>query len=158
MWIACSTAISSRSCVDIFSPSAAAPQFRSAGSGAVIAALRVLVVDDNADSAHSLSALLAAMGHEVREAHDGAAAIQVVQNFHPQLVFMDIGLPRMDGLQTTIEIRKLPLEAQPLIVALTGWGQEIDHQRSRDAGIAHHLTKPIDQQVLQRVLELVERA
>jgi CheY-like chemotaxis protein len=117
---------------------------------------RVLVVDDNDDSVRSLSALLNVMGHEVREARDGPAAIELVQTFRPQLVFMDIGLPHMDGLQATQEIRKLPLETQPLIVALTGWGQEIDRERSRRVGIVHHLTKPIDYEMLQRVLELAE--
>jgi PAS domain S-box-containing protein len=119
---------------------------------------RVLVVDDNDDSVRSLSALLNVMGHEVREARDGPAAIELVQTFRPQLVFMDIGLPRMDGLETTQEIRKLPLDTQPLIVALTGWGQEIDRERSRRVGIAHHLTKPIEHHVLQRVLELADPA
>jgi CheY-like chemotaxis protein len=125
---------------------------------AVTTPRRVLVVDDNEDSVRSLSALLNVMGHEVREARDGPAAIELVQTFQPQLVFMDIGLPHMDGLEATQEIRKLPLGTQPLIVALTGWGQEIDRERSRRVGIAHHLTKPIDHHLLQRVLELAEPA
>lgn len=130
-----------------------------AGSAAQpMASRRVLVVDDSEDSVRSLSALLQLMGHEVREAHDGMEAITLVQTFRPQLVFMDIGLPRMDGLETTRLIRRLPLPEQPLIVALTGWGQQIDRERSQHAGIVHHLTKPIDQALLAQVLALAAPA
>jgi PAS domain S-box-containing protein len=133
---------------------ASAPPTHSAS----LPARRVLVVDDNEDAARSLAALLNVMGHEVREAHDRTTAIELVQTFRPHLVFMDIGLPQVDGLATTGEIRKLPLEEQPLIVALTGWGQEIDRERTRSAGIVHHLTKPIEYPALQRMLALAQPA
>jgi PAS domain S-box-containing protein len=119
---------------------------------------RILVVDDNADCAESLAALLRLMGHEVREAADGVAAIDAAQAFQPHIIFMDIGLPRMSGLEATQRIHALRLPVTPLVVALTGWGQEIDRERSRRAGAAYHLTKPIDQQALQSVLRFAEQA
>jgi PAS domain S-box-containing protein len=118
---------------------------------------RVLVVDDNADCVESLAALLRLMGHEVREARDGFAAIESAGNFAPHIIFMDIGLPQMSGLEAAQRIHALPLPERPLVVALTGWGQEVDRERSRLAGMLYHLTKPIDQAALQRVLQFAEQ-
>jgi PAS domain S-box-containing protein len=125
-------------------------------TGAVAAARRVLIVEDNADCAESLRTLLQTMGHEVREACDGEDAIELTQTFRPEVIFMDIGLPRMTGLEATRRIRELPLISRPLIVALTGWGQDVDRQLSRQAGILHHLTKPISYETLQRVFQLTQ--
>jgi CheY-like chemotaxis protein len=119
---------------------------------------RVLVVEDNPDAADSLRSLLELLGHEVRQAGDGATAIAAVQSCAPDLVFMDIGLPGMNGLEATRRIRELPLAKQPLIVALTGWGQDTDRERSQFAGVDQHLVKPIDHEALRSVLELAEQA
>jgi PAS domain S-box-containing protein len=119
---------------------------------------RILVVDDNADCAQSLGALLRLLGHEVREAADGVEAIDAAQAFEPDIIFMDIGLPRMSGLEATQRIHALRLRVRPLVVALTGWGQEIDRERSRRAGFAYHLTKPIDHATLQSVLQFAAQA
>ena len=105
---------------------------------------RVLIVDDDADAADSTAALLGLMGHEAHEARDGAHAVQAAQAFEPDLILMDIGMPGMDGHEAARRIRDLSLTRRPLIVALTGWGQESDQGRSADAGFDAHLLKPVD--------------
>jgi CheY-like chemotaxis protein len=117
---------------------------------------RVLVVDDNSDAATSLSFLLQMSGHEVHTASDGVEAIERAQELRPNIIFMDIGMPRMDGLEASRRIRELPFGAQIMIVALTGWGQEADRQRTRSAGMSHHLVKPISNEALQDILESVK--
>jgi PAS domain S-box-containing protein len=126
-------------------------------AGAAIAGerRRILVVDDNLDSAESLKALLELGGHEVEQASDGFQALEAVRTFRPAIVFMDIGMPNLDGLEATRRIRDLPLPAQPIIVALTGWGQDADRERSRRYGVDLHLIKPIDPEAVRRVLRLV---
>ena len=119
---------------------------------------RVLVVDDNRDAAESLAALLTLLQHETRQVHDGAAAIAAAEEFAPDVVFMDIGMPFMSGLEAARAIRHLPLSRQPRIIALTGWSQDADRERSREAGIDQHLVKPIELEALRRVLELPELA
>jgi signal transduction histidine kinase len=119
---------------------------------------RVLVVDDNVDSASSMATLLDIVGHEVREAHDGQEAIELTRVFQPDVVLMDIGMPVMDGLEAARRIRKLPLAKQPTMVALTGWGQSADRERSKEAGFDHHLVKPVDLNVLKELLEPGTRA
>ena len=130
---------------------AASPAAQAAASHA--GTRRVLVVEDNPDAAESLRALLELLGHEVHQAADGAAAIAAVRTFRPDVVFMDIGMPGMNGLEATRQIRELPLTRQPLIVALTGWGQDADRERSQFAGVDHHMVKPIDHEALRAVLE-----
>ena len=104
--------------------------------------LRVLVADDNVDAARTLCALLELGGHAVRVAHDGQEAVGLASAFQPELAFLDIGMPRMDGYQAARAIRALPgLAALPL-VAVTGWGAREDRQRSREAGFDEHLLKP----------------
>jgi PAS domain S-box-containing protein len=105
---------------------------------------RVLVADDNLDAAESLVTLLTMMGHEVRAAHDGAQAVEQAEQFHPELILMDVGMPKLDGLQAAARIRSLDWGASPVIVALTGWGQEADRNRSKEAGCDVHLVKPLD--------------
>ncbi len=114
---------------------------------------RVLVVDDNLDAAEALKRVLQLLGHEVHQSADGATAIDVVQHFEPDIVFLDIGMPGMNGLEAAQRIRRLTLAKQPLICALTGWGQEEDRERSQAAGIDRHLVKPLDYDTLQNVLE-----
>lgn len=120
-------------------------------------AQRVLVVDDNGDAAEALAALLQMSGHEVHTANDGAEALERVQQLRPTLVFMDVGMPRMDGLEAARRIRALPFGHDIHIIALTGWGQEEDRQITRSAGMDHHLVKPVSIDALQEVLERVNR-
>jgi len=114
---------------------------------------RVLVVDDNVDAAESMSMLLELQGHETRMAHDGLEAIEVARAFTPDLILMDIGMPRMDGLEAARRIRELALEPRPMIVALTGWGQDVDRRNSLAAGIDRHLVKPVEPRTLCELLE-----
>ena len=104
--------------------------------------LRVLVADDNADAGHTLAALLEIAGHETRVVHDGVAALAVASQFAPQLVFLDIGMPRLDGYETARRLRASPELEGAMLVALTGWGAEEDRARSRAAGFDRHLLKP----------------
>jgi PAS domain S-box-containing protein len=119
---------------------------------AAVVRRRVLVADDNLDAAESLAMLLTMMGHEVRAAHDGAQAVDQAEQFRPDLILMDVGMPRVDGLQAASQIRSMAWGASPVIVALTGWGQEADRQRSKEAGCDVHLVKPLD---FDRLTELL---
>jgi signal transduction histidine kinase len=113
---------------------------------------RVMVVDDNRDAAHSLAAVLRLLGADVRVTHDGQAALEVLGEFDPAAVFLDLGMPGMDGYETARRIRARS-EARPtIIVALTGWGQEKDRRQTEAAGFNHHLVKPADIAALQAVL------
>lgn len=105
--------------------------------------LRVLVVDDNLDAAQSLTMLLRAAGHDVRTAHDGPTALTTALDFKPQVVLLDIGLPGLDGFEVAKRIRQLPDLRGVVLAAMTGYGQETDLQRSREAGFDHHLVKPV---------------
>ena len=117
---------------------------------------RVLVVDDNRDAAESLATLLQIGGHEVHTATDGAEAIARTEQLRPNVIFMDIGMPRTNGLEAARSIRALPFGQHISIVALTGWGQEADRQRTRCAGMNHHLVKPISSDALQSVLDGID--
>jgi PAS domain S-box-containing protein len=105
---------------------------------------RVLVVDDNRDGADSLARLLAAQGHDVRTVYDGAAAIVEAGRFHPHAVLLDLGMPGMDGLETARRLRAAPVNGAMRLVAVTGWGQERDRARTREAGFDGHLVKPVN--------------
>jgi CheY-like chemotaxis protein/two-component sensor histidine kinase len=105
---------------------------------------RVLVVDDNVDSAESLVTLLRMFGHEVQMAHDGIAAVETAARFRPDVVLLDIGLPRLNGYEVAQRIRQEPWGPGVVLIALTGWGQEEDRRRSKDAGFNFHLVKPVD--------------
>jgi PAS domain S-box-containing protein len=113
---------------------------------------RVLVVDDNTDAAASLALLLKMEDHEVCTAADGVEAIECARTFEPQIIFMDLAMPRLDGLEAARRIRGLPQGKHVRIVALTGWGQEADRQRTRAAGMDAHLTKPVSLDALHSVL------
>jgi signal transduction histidine kinase/ActR/RegA family two-component response regulator len=120
--------------------------------------LRVLVVDDNRDAADSLGVLLGFLGYSVEVAHDGAAALRIAERFHPGLVLLDLGMPEMDGYEVARRLRAQPRWRDVVLVALTGWGQEEDRQRSREAGFDHHLVKPTDLDALQQLFaEVAER-
>jgi len=123
-----------------------------------VVGLRVLVADDNRDAAESLAMLLTMMGHEVRVAHDGVQAVDRADQFRPDLILMDVGMPKLDGLQAATQIRSFAWGAAPVIVALTGWGQEADRKRSKAAGCDEHLVKPLDIERLTALLaQLTQR-
>ena len=120
--------------------------------------LRILVVDDNEDSTESLGLLLELSGHDVRAAHDGLEAVGVADQFRPHVALLDIGLPKMDGYEVARELRKQPWGDAVVLIAVTGWGQEEDRQRSIDAGFDLHLVKPVDPSTLLEMLASFERA
>jgi two-component system CheB/CheR fusion protein len=105
---------------------------------------RILVVDDNADMAETTALLLGNAGHTVQTASDGDSALSLAQEFHPQVVLLDVGLPDRSGYEVARQLRELPEMSGALIVAVTGYGQESDQQRARAAGFDHHLTKPVE--------------
>lgn len=113
---------------------------------------RVLVVDDNADAAATLAMLLRISGHEVKVAHDGHAALEAARTFRPEVVLLDIGLPGLDGYEVARRLRSRPETAHSLLVAVSGYGQEDDKRRSREAGFDQHLVKPVDFAALRAVL------
>ncbi len=123
----------------------AAPQDSATG-------LRVLVVDDNIDAADTLAALLEMSGHVTRVANDGHQAIEMAQDFQPQVVFLDIGLPGMNGYEVARKLRETPGVERAFLVALTGWGTREDRERSSEAGFDHHLTKPADMNAVETLL------
>jgi PAS domain S-box-containing protein len=117
--------------------------------------VRVLVVDDNRDAADTLSALLELLGHSAQVANDGRAALEAVLDFRPQVVFLDIGMPGMNGYDVAKAIRADRRLDQPLLVALTGWGGDADRQRTSAAGFDLHLTKPVDLEAIEKMLSSV---
>jgi PAS domain S-box-containing protein len=124
-----------------------APQDRPAS-----APRRVLVVDDNVDAAESIAKLLRLAGHEVECVYDGPQALQGATRSRPDVVVLDIGLPGMDGYEVARRLRTLPQFRHTALIALTGYGQDSDRQSSRQAGFDHHLTKPVDPDVLERLI------
>jgi CheY-like chemotaxis protein len=114
---------------------------------------RVLVVDDNVDAARSMARVLTMLGNEVQTAHDGVEAVQAAERWHPEVILMDVAMPRMNGYDATRHIRERPWGDEPVIVALTGWGLESDRERSRDAGCDGHLVKPVGLVDLEATLD-----
>ena len=114
---------------------------------------RVLVVDDNPELARSFDMLLRLMGHESRVAYDGLAAVEAAEAFRPDVVLMDIGMPKLNGYEAARRIREQPWGKDMALVAVTGWGQEEDRRRSHEAGFDQHLVKPVDHADLQKVLD-----
>ena len=116
-------------------------------------AARVLVVDDNVDAAESLALLLRLCGPRgPRGPRRAGRPLEAAAEFRPDVVLLDIGLPGMDGYEVARRLRRTPRPAAAVLVALTGWGQEEDRRRSREAGFDHHLVKPVDPDALNRVL------
>jgi CheY-like chemotaxis protein len=113
---------------------------------------RILVVDDNNDGAKSLALLLQAMGHDARTVHDGLEAVEAAAEFRPEVVLLDIGLPRLNGYEVARRIRAQPWSASMVLIAQTGWGQEEDQRRSKEAGFNFHLVKPVDPTDLEKLL------
>jgi CheY-like chemotaxis protein len=114
--------------------------------------LRIVIADDNGDAAESLAMLLRMDGHEVSVAHDGAAALNIVDAVRPHVAVLDIGMPGLNGYQVAQRIRS-SLNAEPIVlVALTGWGQARDLERAKAAGFDHHLIKPAEPSQLQSLI------
>ena len=129
-----------------------APASQNAEAPSPEAGRRVLVADDNRDAAVSLADMLRLIGHEVALAHDGAEAVERAEAFRPDVILMDLGMPRLNGLDATRRIRAQPWGRDVAIVALTGWGQEGDRARSREAGCDRHLVKPVSLVDLRQTL------
>ncbi|MEO6446850.1 MAG: PAS domain-containing protein [Gemmatimonadaceae bacterium] len=129
-------------------PAAAA----SSNSSSAAVQRRILVADDNVDAAVSLATLLTLMGHEVRTVHDGLQAVEEALLFQPDVVLLDIGMPKLNGYQACLRIREQPWAGRAVVVALTGWSQDTDKRRSQQAGFDHHLVKPVDLEVLEQLL------
>ncbi|MFP5393360.1 MAG: MASE4 domain-containing protein [Gammaproteobacteria bacterium] len=115
---------------------------------------RVLVVDDNRDAATSMVALLQAVGHQVREAHDGQEGLRQAFDFEPEIVLLDLGMPRLSGFDVARELRARAAQPAPRIIAVTGWGQESDRRLTREAGFDFHLTKPVNHTELDVLLSM----
>jgi CheY-like chemotaxis protein len=113
---------------------------------------RILLGIPNEDSAESLTILLSLAGHERHTAYDGLEALEAAETFRPDMILLDIGLPKLNGFEVARKIREQPWGQAIMLVALTGWGQEEDRRRSREAGFNHHLTKPVDPLELTNLL------
>jgi signal transduction histidine kinase/ActR/RegA family two-component response regulator len=113
---------------------------------------RILIADDNFDAAQALALMLRLDGHEVRTASDGAEALRVADEFRPQVILLDIGMPKLDGYETARRLRARPWARDALLFAQTGWGQEDDKQRAKEAGFDRHLVKPLDPEALSELL------
>jgi len=115
-------------------------------------AIRALIVDDNADGAEMLAAALGAKGVETRVATDPLAALQIASAYAPDVAFLDIGLPMMDGYELAARLQAMPALAGTRFVAVTGFGQSSDRRRTAEAGFQHHLVKPVDLRAIDAVL------
>jgi PAS domain S-box-containing protein len=113
---------------------------------------RILIADDNHDAAVSLSMLLQSIGHDTRVVHDGVEALEEAERFRPDVVLLDLGMPRLDGFETARKIASQPWASATQIVAVTGWGQEADRQRAKAAGFHRHLVKPVNFDALREAI------
>lgn len=113
---------------------------------------RVLVVDDNIDAADTLGMLLRLAGQDVVVVHGGVAAIEQALAHVPEIVVLDIGMPDLDGYEVCRRLRQEPLTQNAVLIAVTGWGQDADRMRSRDAGFDHHLVKPVEWSTIEKLL------
>ena len=132
---------------------AEAPSPEDAGKGPAARRLRVLVADDNEDSAQTCAMLLEFWGHEVRTACNGEEALAVAEAFRPEVALLDIGMPQLSGYEVAGRLRQSEWGKAATLVAITGWGQEEDKQQASQAGFDHHLTKPVDPKQLQPLVE-----
>ena len=113
---------------------------------------RILVVDDNPDSAESLALLLEISGNQTHIAHDGLEALEMAEKVLPNLILLDIGLPKLNGFEVCQRIRQQPWGKNIVVVALSGWGQDQDRQKSKESGFDRHLVKPVDEKTLLDLL------
>ena len=114
---------------------------------------RVAIVEDNKLQAKSLAMLLEMMGYQVRTASDAASALRMMAEFIPQVALIDIGLPGLNGYELARQVRSMPQLRDITLIAQTGWGTDDDREQAREAGFQHHLTKPIDHQRLEKILQ-----
>lgn len=120
--------------------------------------LRILVADDNTDATASMARVLTMLGHEVKTAINGLEAAEIASEFRPALIFLDIGMPKLNGYEACRKIKDDPWASNAVFVALTGWGQEDDKRKSKEAGFDHHLIKPSNLETLERLLSTVQEA
>ena len=113
---------------------------------------RILVVDDNVDGAVAMSLLLKYDGHDTRIAHNGDDAMTAARAFLPEVVILDIGLPGKDGYDVARELRGEPELRDAVLIALSGWGEDEDFRKSREAGFDHHLVKPVEPEIIETML------
>jgi CheY-like chemotaxis protein len=118
----------------------------------VVPSHRILVVDDNHDAGDTIGMILEMLGAEVHIVRDGPAALSALNSYRPETVLLDIGLPGMDGYEVARRARQLPEGRELTLVAVTGWGQAEDRRRSKEAGMDHHLVKPVDIAALEKLL------
>ena len=118
---------------------------------------RLLIVDDNQDAANSLAMLLKLQGHEVQVAHNGPTALEITKAYVPDVVFLDIGMPGMDGYEVARRLRQQNGLENVVLAALTGWGQQDDRRRTSEAGFNHHLVKPPEPREIERLLAELKR-
>ena len=116
---------------------------------------RVLIVEDNRDAAEMLNVLLKSWGQVTQVAYDGPSAVDEAVKFRPQVVLLDIGLPQLNGYEVALRLRQQPWGRQVVIIAVTGWGQQADRDRSAAAGIDHHLIKPVEPEALRSLLSTI---
>jgi PAS domain S-box-containing protein len=131
---------------------AAAPPSGEKGEPAAPKSLRILIVDDNRDSADSLAMLLRILDNDSHPAYDGQQGVDLAEEVRPDVILLDIGLPKLNGYDACRRIRARPWAKRVVLIAVTGWGQEEDRRRSREAGFDHHLVKPVDPQELLKLL------
>ena len=136
----------------------AEPQAPAAGDPAAAAPRRILVVDDNRDTTESMALLLELAGHETHTAFDGAEAVEAAAALRPDIILLDIGLPKLNGYEAARQIREQQSDKSLVLVALTGWGQAEDHRRSEAAGFNAHLVKPVDLAALTKLLAELQPA
>jgi CheY-like chemotaxis protein len=130
--------------------------FAQQGTGDSTRKRRLLVVDDNRDAAESMSMLLQMWGHEVAFVYDGPSALETAEQWRPEAVFLDIGLPGMDGYEVAERMRALPHAKGAVLIAITGYGQDDDRLRSQRAGIEHHLVKPVAPDALRSLIDSLQ--
>jgi CheY-like chemotaxis protein len=140
-----------------------APHACDSGPGPAVAcaqrSLRILVVDDLVDAADSLALLLRMLGHQVKTAHDGPAALEAAEQFQPEAVVLDIALPKLDGYQVAMRLRQDPQLQKVCLIALSGYGEQSDVERGAQAGFDYHWLKPVDLDKLESVIaELANRS
>ena len=128
-----------------------------ASAAAALPPSKIIVVDDNRDAAETLRAVLSIMGHEIRVVHDGVEAVEAAELFQPDLVVMDLGMPRLNGFEAAKRIRQQPWGNEMVLIALTGWGQTDDRERSKAAGFDYHLTKAADPTALEQLLGTIAK-
>jgi CheY-like chemotaxis protein len=126
--------------------------FKPAATHTPVRRFKILVVDDNHDSALSLAMMLSIMGHDTRTAHDGESAVETAEAFQPEVVLLDIGLPKLNGYEVAQRIREQPWGEAMYLIAVTGWGQDEDRQRSSEVGLNLHMVKPVEPSALEKLL------